>query len=105
MLGSKEHWDDYRKLANSLFLRGFDQELLEEMRGIADGASDAGARWQDRHIDLIDVLVANTTIEIGVLDRALSTSRTGLEGLDLEVPPYANGKHDSVMDHCSAFAA
>jgi hypothetical protein len=105
MLGSKEHWDDYRKLANSLFLRGFDQELLEEMRGIADGASDAGARWQDRRIDLIDVLVANTTIEIGVLDRALSTTRTGLEGLRLEVPPYANGKHDSVMDHCSAFAA
>jgi hypothetical protein len=105
LLGSKEHWDDYRKLANSLFLRGFDQELLEEMRGIADGASDAGARWQDRRIDLIDVLVANTTIEIGVLDRALSTTRTGLEGLGLEVPPYANGKHDSVMDHCSAFAA
>jgi len=105
LLGSKEHWDDYRKLANSLFLRGFDQELLEEMRGIADGAADAGARWQDRRIDLIDVLVANTTIEIGVLDHALSTTRTGLEGLDLEVPPYANGKHDSVIDHCSAFAA
>ena len=105
MLGSKEHWDDYRKLANSLFLRGFDQELLEEMRGIADGASDAGARWQDRRLDLIDVLVANTTIEMTVLDRALSTTRTGLEGLGLELPPYANGKHDSVMDHCSAFAA
>jgi len=105
LLGSKEHWDDYRKLANSLFLRGFDQELLEEMRGIADGASDAGARWQDRRIDLIDVLVANTTVEIGELDPALSATRTGLEGLGLEVPPYANGKHDSVMDHCSAFAA
>ena len=105
MLGSKEHWDDYRKLANSLFLRGFDQELLEEMRGIAEGASDAGARWQERRVDLVDVLVANTTIEIAVLDRALSTTRTGLEGLSLEVPAYANGKHDSVMDHCSAFAA
>jgi hypothetical protein len=105
MLGSKEHWDDYRKLANSLFLRGFDQELLEEMRGIADGASDAGARWQDRRIDLIDILVANTTIEIASLDRALSTTRTGLEGLGLEAPSYANGKHDSVTDHCSAFAA
>ena len=105
LLGSKEHWDDYRKLANSLFLRGFDQELLEEMRGIADGASDAGARWQDRRIDLIDVVVANTTVEIGVLTSALATTPTGLEGLGLEVPPYANGKHDSVMDHCSAFAA
>ena len=105
LLGSKEHWDDYRRLANSLFLRGFDQELLEEMRGIADGASDAGARWQDRRIDLIDIVVANTTIEIGSLDRALSTTRTGLEGLGLEAPSYANGKHHSVADHCSAFAA
>jgi hypothetical protein len=105
LLGSKEHWDDYRKLANSLFLRGFDQELLEEMRGIADGASDAGARWQDRRIDLIDIVVANTTIEMGELGGALSTTPTGLEGLSLEAPPYANGKHDSVMDHCSAFAA
>jgi hypothetical protein len=105
LLGSQEHWDDYRKLANSLFLRGFDQELLEEMRGIAEGASDAGARWQDRRIDLIDIAVANTTIEMGELGGALSTTPTGLEGLRLETPPYANGKHDSVMDHCSAFAA
>jgi hypothetical protein len=105
LLGSKEHWDDYRKLANSLFLRGFDQELLEEMRGIADGASDAGARWQDRRIDLIDIVVANTTIEMASLGSALSTTPTGLEGLSLETPPYANGKHDSVIDHCSAFAA
>ena len=105
ILGSKEHWNDYRTLANSLFLRGFDQEIMEEMRGIADGASDAGARWQDRRIDLVDVVVANTTIEMGELAGALSTTPTGLEGLGLEVPPYANGKHDSVMDHCSAFAA
>lgn len=105
LLGSKEHWDDYRKLANALFIRGFDQELLEEMRGIADGASDAGARWQDRRVDLIDVLVANTTIEMVVLDRALSVARSGLEGLALQPPPYANGNHVSVMDHCSAFAA
>ena len=32
-------------MANALFLRGFDREILEEMRGIADGASDAGAKW------------------------------------------------------------
>ena len=105
LLGSKDHWDDYRKLADSLFLRGFDQELLEEMRGIADGASDAGARWQDRRVDLIDIVVANTTVEMGELGGALSTTPTGLEGLGLETPPYANGKHDSVTDHCSAFAA
>jgi len=105
LLGTQEHWDDYRKLANSLFLRGFDHELLEEMRGIGEGASDAGARWQDRRIDLIDIVVANTTVEMGELGGALSTTPTGLEGLKLETPAYANGKHDSVTDHCSAFAA
>ena len=36
----------YRTMANALFLRGFDREILEEMRGIADGASDAGAKWR-----------------------------------------------------------
>src|SRR5215471_12486128 len=35
-------WGGLRTQANALFLRGFDREILEEMRGIADGASDAG---------------------------------------------------------------
>ncbi len=104
LLGSKEHWDDYRRTVNALFLRGFDQEILEEMRGIADGASDAGARWQDRRIDLIDVAVANTTVELGELAGALEATATGLEGLDLQKPSYAN-EGRSVTDHCSAFAA
>ncbi len=105
VLGDKEHWKDYRTSANALFLRGFDQEILEEMRGIADGASDAGARWQDRRIDLVDVVVANVTVEMGELSSAVATTATGLEGLDLDKPPYAKGKRDSVTDHCSAFAA
>jgi len=104
-LGDKEHWQDYRTTANALFLRGFDHEILEEMRGIADGASDSGARWQDRRIDLIDIVVANVTVEMGELAAAVSTTPTGLEGLDFGKPPYADPKRDSVVDHCSAFAA
>jgi hypothetical protein len=104
-LGDKEHWHDYRTTVNALFLRGFDQEILEEMRGIADGASDAGARWENRRIDLIDVAVANTTVELGELAGAVGSTATGLEGLPLDKPPYAEGGHDSVTDHCSAFAA
>ncbi len=105
VLGDKEHWKDYRTSANALFLRGFDQEILEEMRGIADGASDAGARWQDRRIDLVDIVVANVEVELGELASAVDTTATGLEGLELDKPPYAQGKRDSVTDHCSAFAA
>jgi Phospholipase B len=105
VLGSKDHWDDYRTTANALFLRGFDREILEEMRGIAEGASDAGARWLGRRIDLLDIVVANTTVEMGELASAVSTTPTGLEGLRFAAPPYAGPKRDSVLDHCSAFAA
>jgi len=105
VLGSKDQWDNYRTTANALFLRGFDREILEEMRGIAEGASDAGARWQDRRIDLLDVVVANTTVEMGELASAVSTTPTGLEGLSFDAPPYAGAARDSTRDHCSAFAA
>ena len=56
-LGSANEWSSYRTTASALFLRGFDQEILEEMRGIADGASDAGARWQGRRIDLLPLAI------------------------------------------------
>jgi len=104
-LGDKDHWWDYRTTANALFLRGFDHEILEEMRGIADGASDAGARWQGQRIDLLDIVVANVTVEMGELAPAVSTTPTGLEGRSFDKPPYAGRKRDSVVDHCSAFAA
>ncbi len=103
-LGSKEQWDQYRTTADALFLRGFDHEILEEMRGIADGASDAGAKWLKRRIDLIDIVVANVTVELGELSPAVATTATGLEGLKLEKPSYSGSK-SSVLDHCSAFAA
>ena len=104
-LGSKDRWDEYRTTANALFLRGFDQEIMEEMKGIADGASDAGARWRDQRIDLLDIVVANTTVELGELASAVSTTPNGLEGQSFDAPPYADHKGDSVKDHCSAFAA
>ena len=104
-LGSKQQWDQYRTTANALFLRGFDREILEEMHGIAEGASDAGAKWLNRRIDLIDIVVANVTVELGELSSAVSTTATGLEGLSFDKPAYAGGKPDSAVDHCSAFAA
>ncbi len=104
-LGSKQQWEQYRTTANALFLRGFDREIMEEMHGIAEGASDAGAKWLDRRIDLMDIVVANVTVELGELSSAVSTTASGLEGLSFEKPVYAAGKRDSAVDHCSAFAA
>jgi hypothetical protein len=115
-LGAKageEGWDQLRTTVNALFLRGFDREILEEMKGIAEGASDAGAKWLGRRIDLVDIAVANTTVELGELAGAMPMTPTGLEGLQLDAPAYFDRKRDSVrdsardsvMDHCSAFAA
>ena len=75
------------------------------MKGIADGASDAGARWEGRPIDLTDIVVVNTTVELGELSPALSVTPNGLEGLRLAAPNYVNLKRGAALDHCSAFAA
>ena len=104
-LGSSQQWGQYRTTANALFLRGFDREILEEMRGIAEGASDAGAKWLNRRIDLMDIVVANVTVELSTLAAAVGATATGLEGLSFDKPAYAGGKRDRLVDHCSAFAA
>ncbi len=94
-----ESWNHLRTLCNSLFLRRFDKEYLEEMRGIADGANQAGAKVDGRNLDLIDVLVANVWAELMTLDGALDAWPTGLEGSDRF--KQQRPKHE----RCSAFIA
>lgn len=105
-VGKNKSWNLARTTATALFMHGFDQEVLTEMKGIADGASDAGARWDGRPIDLTDILVVNTTVELSELSSALSVTPNGLEGLRLMAPNYVSRKLGrSLVDHCSAFAA
>jgi hypothetical protein len=100
------NWSEARTVANSLFLRGFDTEILEEMKGIADGANAAGATWEGRKLDLIDIVTANVTVELGELRDALPMTPTGLEGLHLESPLYHQRRREaSFTERCSAFAA
>jgi hypothetical protein len=97
-------WKHTRTLCNSLFLRRYAKEYLEEMKGIADGASAAGARFDGRPIDLLDVVALNSWAEVETLNHALDATPTGLEGLrfSLDAPrPKAAPK----PMHCSAFAA
>jgi hypothetical protein len=98
-------WGNLRTMANALFLRGFDQEILEEMRGIADGVNDAGVRWQGRKLDLIDIVVANVTVEMGELRSAMTVTPTGLENLNFDRPSYFKKTDVPINDRCSAFAA
>ncbi len=94
-----------RPLVNALFLRKFDREYLEEMKGIADGAAAAGAKFDGRPIDLIDIVALNCWAEIETLDwrpwrrrrpawRACSFPSTQPKAMPAAKP-----------DHCSAFAA
>lgn len=99
-------WEQARTIANSVFLRGFDEEILAEMKGIADGAAASGARYQGRKVDLVDIVAANTITEIGLLNPASSITPTGLEGLGLTPPAYYDPRKDvSITERCSAFAA
>jgi len=101
-----EGWKLTRTLVNALFLRRYDREYLEEMKGIAEGAAAAGAKFDDRPIDLIDIVALNAWEEIATLDHGLDALATGLEGIRfpreaLKESPKPRPK----PMRCSAFAA
>jgi hypothetical protein len=106
-------WRSQRLLVNALFLRKYEKEYLEEMRGIADGAAAVGAKWDGRQLDLLDIVGINSGIEIDFLESNLRATPTGLEGLRFLAPDYAKPKAmpmpkrtvDDPPMHCSAFAA
>ena len=58
------------------------------MKGIADGAAAAGAKFDGRPIDLLDIVALNCEIEIDMLDAALRATPTGLEGKTFKEPQY-----------------
>ena len=98
-------WRLTRTLVGAAFLRKFDREYLEEMKGIADGASAAGAAYHGRPIDLIDIAAINLVCEYDTLDAALAAQPTGLEGVRFPRPPAPRPAPPSQKDHCSAFVA
>ena len=99
-----EGWKQVRTLVDALFLRRYDKEYLEEMKGIADGASAAGATFDGRGVDFLDVVSINSEIEVGCLDSALDANPNGLEGKTFREPKIGKTKAPQA-EHCSAFAA
>jgi hypothetical protein len=98
-------WNGMRRLADALMLRRYDPEYLEEMKGIADGAAKAGAKFKGRDVDLLDVVTLNSAVDLSQLDEALRVSPSGVTGksflsADDEANPAATAK-----DHCSSFVA
>jgi hypothetical protein len=99
-----EGWKLTRTLVNALFVRRYEKEYLEEMRGIADGASAARARFDNRPIDVVDVVALNAWPEIATLDSALNATANGLEGIRFGQEPARPKPRPKPM-RCSAFAA
>ncbi len=87
-----EGWQGVRTLVDALFLRRYDKEYLEEMKGIADGAAAAGATFDGRPLDLLDIVAINSEIEVDFLDSALRPAPNGLEGRAFREPPSARSR-------------
>ncbi len=97
-------WQTLRFECDSLFLRGYDTEYLTEMKGIADGASGAGAKYNDHPLDLLDIVTINSAIDLGQLHDAMQVTPHPLTG-----ESFLSASEElqiSERSHkCSAFAA
>lgn len=97
-------WKSLRLLTDTAFLRRYDVECLEEMKGIADGAAVAGAKIDGRRLDLLDIVTLNSDVEVGFLETALQATPTGIDELKFDrhqASPPAIKKREM----CSAFVA
>lgn len=97
-------WNDTRRLVDALFLRRYAPELLEEMKGIADGAAAAGGKFSNRRLDLLDIAAINSGGELAFLDDSLRATPHGLETRRFERPQFSIPR-PRPTEHCSAFVA
>jgi len=103
---AEELWKLKRSFVNAMFTRRFNEEQLQEMQGIADGATVAGAQFAGHPVDLLDIVAINTATEMESIDIAMSATPTGMEGLrPTEImPPQVRPAHRQ-GEHCGAFVA
>ena len=97
-------WEQIRLLADSLFLRKYDTEYLEEMRGIADGANKGGAKLKERELDLLDIVAINSAVDLGQLESANKVTATPLSGR-IFIKGEEEAEQAGKGDHCSSFVA
>lgn len=97
-------WKQLRTMADALFLRKFEPEFLEEMKGIADGAALKGATVRGRALDFLDVVTLNSAIDLGYLASGLRVAPHALSGRS-----FAKAEDQSAVapdrDKCSSFVA
>ena len=97
-------WNSLRSMTNALFVRKYDPEYLEEIKGIADGAAAAGAKFEGRSLDFLDLVTVNSDVELEFVDTALDATSNGLESKAF-ADPKGSKATPAPPEHCSAFAA
>jgi hypothetical protein len=97
-------WSELRTLTDALMLRKYDKELLEEMKGIADGAAKAGGSYGGHPVDLLDIATVNSSVDIGQLGSALNSTATSLTGRSF-TPVEDEAKAAERLHKCSSFLA
>jgi len=99
-------WQLKRSFVNAMFARRFTEEQLQEMQGIADGATACKAQFAGHPLDLLDIVAINTATEMESIDIAMSATPTGMEELrPAEIPPTEIRPPHRPGEHCGAFAA
>jgi hypothetical protein len=73
-------WLQLRRITDAFLLKKYDEEYLTEMKGIADGAAYAGAMYDNRKLDLVDIVTLNSVVDLGQLWRALRHNPHALSG-------------------------
>jgi hypothetical protein len=97
-------WSELRTLTDALMLRKYDNELLEEMKGIADGAAKAGGSYGGHPVDLLDIATVNSSVDIGQLGSALNATSTPLTGRSF-TPVEDEANAAERLHKCSSFLA
>ena len=76
----EDGWRQLRHFADALMLRKYDEEYLEEMKGIADGAAKAGAEYDGRPLNFIDIVTINSAIDVEWMTYGLGRTPHALSG-------------------------
>ena len=97
-------WDSMRMMADALMLRGYKEEYLEEMRGIADGAAKADAKFMSRPIDFLDIVTMNSAVDLGQLGGALAKTPHALSGKTFRLDEDEAAMQER-LHKCSSFLA
>jgi hypothetical protein len=103
-LNPEDGWNTLRTMTDALMLRGFKEEYLVEMRGIAEGAAATGAYVYHRPVDFLDIVTVNAAIDIGQLPEALGNTAHPLSGKTFR-PDEDETSIPERLHKCSSFLA